>query len=277
MSVDRKKAANLVHRGLGRVEFFDLTAQRMEGLQATLDVMAGEGRARFSFHAPIIRPEYFPHSGVTSFFLCEDEAKRELSFRLLGHTLEQAARWGAEYAVSHLTFGPTDTKDEATASRLAFEACLRIAEMSRAHSIPVDLEFAAYSASFSNAGAFSEVVRPHRELGVCIDVGHTFLGALKWRRDYLDDIAALVGQARSLHLWNSLGEEHTKHHHHTPLHPSQKPEQGWIDMERTLEFVLAENPGINVIFEYPVERVTAEIQQGYDWISEVVSRRRRDR
>lgn len=272
MAVDREKEAALIHRGLNRVEFFDLTASELDGLQAVLDSLAGEGRSRFSFHAPVIRPDYFPHSGVTCFFLNEDEAKRQLSFRLLGHTMATAKQRGAEYVVSHLTFGPTDSKDPATAAKLADDACRRMAEMSRNYGLPLDLEFAAYSNAFNRADLFAEAVSRRPELGVCIDIGHTFLGAIRRQRDYLEDIAALAPHTRSLHLWNSLGEEHTKRHHHTPLHPSQKPSEGWIDIENTMALVLHENPQVNIIYEYPVDAVTPEIQEGYDWIAGMVSR-----
>lgn len=269
--VNREKEASLIHRGLGRAEFFDMTAQEMAGLQDILDSMAAEGRGRFSFHSPIHRPAYFPYSGVTCFFLNEDREKRELSFRLLERSMELAKEWGAQYVVSHLTFGPTDSKDAKTAEALAAKACMRMAELSRVYAMPLDVEFAAYTDSFNGAALFAETVGKHPGLGVCIDVGHTFLGALNHGRSYLDDIAALAPAARSLHLWNSLGPEHTKQNHHTPLHPSQDPKDGWIDIEGTLKLVHQENPRLNVIFEYPVKEVTAEIQEGYDWVAGVIS------
>ncbi len=271
MSINREKEASLIHRGLGRVEFFDFTAQQMGDLQGALDSMAAEGRGRFSFHNPIHRPAYFPYSGVTCFFLNEDREKRELSFRLLERSMELAKEWGAQYMVSHLTFGPTDSKDAETAEGLAAKACMRMAELSRVYAVPLDVEFAAYTDSFNRAALFAETVGKHPELGVCIDAGHAFLGALKRGRDYLDDIAALAPAARSLHLWNSLGPEHTKQNHHTPLHPCQDPKDGWIDIEGTLKLVRQENPRLNVIFEYPVKEVTAEIQEGYDWVAGIIS------
>lgn len=273
-AIPRVKEASFVHRGVGRVEFFDFTGPEFSGLQSTLDALAREGRERFSFHAPIVRPDYFPYSGVTCFFLSDSPADRELSFRLLDRTLECASEWGAEYVVCHLTYAPADTKDESKAERLAEEAGRRIAEMSRASGIPVDLEFAAYTDSFNRPDVFAQVVRANPELGVCIDIGHAYLGALERGRDYLDDIAALAPAARSMHLWNTTGPEHTRRHHHTPLHPCQRPEEGWIDVEQALGTVLRESPAVNVIFEYPVAAITSEIQDGYDWIDDVITRMR---
>lgn len=266
----KEKEAGLIHRGLNRVEFFDFDGQQMDSLPAALEAMAKEGRSRFSFHAPIYRPDYFAYSGVTCFFLSEDQEKRETSFRLLGLTMELAKKWGAEYVVSHLTFGPTDAKDEGIASSLAAKALARMARMSQDYKMPLDMEFAAYTDAFHRADLFAALVRKHQELGICIDVGHTFLGAHKRGRSYLEDIEALAPLTRSLHLWNSLGAEHTKRHHHTPLHPSQDPKEGWIDIARTINMVKRQNPGVNIIYEYPVKEVTAEIQEGYDWIASIV-------
>jgi sugar phosphate isomerase/epimerase len=272
MAEARVAAANLVHRGLGRVEFFDLSERRMAALRPLLDGLAEEGRESFSFHAPVTRGEAFPYSGVTCFYLSDDDALRELSFTLLEETMRAARRWGAAYVVSHLTFGPSDTKDPATASKLAEAACRRMAAMSRSYEMPLDLEFAAYSEAFHRADRFAEVVGEFPELGLCIDVGHAYLGALTRGRDHLDDIAALTGLARSLHLWNTTGPEFTRRNHHAALHPSQRPEDGWLDIERIVELVAQENSGLNVIFEYPVEKVTPEIQAGYDWVARLLER-----
>lgn len=269
---ERVKEASLIHRGLGRVEFFDLTDEEMEAFERTLAPLAAEGRSKVSFHAPVHRPTWFPHVGVTCFFLSEDEDKRELSFRLLGHTIDLARAWEAEYVVTHLTFGPTDTKNESRAADLASMALERMAGMSRDSGLPIDVEFAAYTDSYHHPETFAAAVGAHSELGICIDVGHTCLGSIKRGRPFLDDIAALAPGARSMHLWNTTGPEHTAMHHHTALHPSQSPTEGWIDLPAAVETVRAHNPDVNVIFEYPITELTPDIQAGYDWVAEMVAR-----
>jgi hypothetical protein len=57
-----------------------------------------------------------------------------------------------------------------------------------------------------------------------------------------------------------------------PLHPSQSPADGWIDVPAAMQTVLAHNPGVHIIFEYPVESVTPRIQEGYDWIAGLAAR-----
>lgn len=262
----RASERNLLHRGIGRFEVFDLTPEAMEALDRTRAALAREGRERMSFHAPVIRPPFFPHSAVTHFYVNEDAAKRDLNLKLLADTLERARAWGADYVVTHLTFGGTDTKDATAARRAAEVSCAAIAALSREYAIPVDIEFAAYTDSFNDPREFAAAIEPHPELGFCIDMGHTFVGAEIRSRDYFRDVAALAPRARSLHLWNSRGAAHTRNFPHTPLHPSQDPAEGWIDVERFLATVLAASPVENIVFEYPVEEVTATVQEGYDWV-----------
>lgn len=270
----RVAAANLIHRGIGRVEFFDLPEDQVADLAPLIDAIAAEGRPRFSFHSPVTRPADFPYSGVTCFYLSEDEGLRERSFALLEATMAAARRWGAAYVVSHLTYGPTDSKDPATAARLAAVACRRMAEMSRRHGVPLDVEFAAYTDAFHRAEDFVAAVAAHPELGLCIDAGHAYLGGLIRERDHLADIARMAPVARSLHLWNSKGLDYTARHHHAPLHPTQSSAEGWIDIEPIVEIAASARAEINVVFEYPVDDVTPEIQAGYDWVAGMLARYR---
>ncbi len=263
----RHPEARLIHRGLGRAEFFDLAPEQFAALDTIMAGLGAEGRTRFSFHAPVVRPDYFPFDAVQCFFLSENEARREDSFRVLAHTLDAARAFGAEYAVCHLTYGRTDTRDPETAGRLAHDACARFAEMSRTGGVPLDVEFAGYTDSFHEPASFMDAITPHAELGICIDIGHTFLSALRRGRDYLGDIATLAPRARSMHLWNTTGPECHARRHHVPLHPSQRPQDGWIDVPAAIRIVLDRNPAVRVVFEYPVEIVTRDIQDGYDWVA----------
>ena len=267
MAVERVAAERLLHRGLGHVEFYDLPVAEVEDMSGLIDAFAAEGRSSFSLHAPVGRGEDFPWPGVTCFYLCEDEDRRALSFRSLDHTLDAAARWGATHVVTHLTFGKTDSTNTSNAERLAGGACKKMADMSRKAGIPVHIEFAAYTDSFHQPVQFLDAIADHAELSLCIDVGHAGLGAAIRQRSFLGDIAALAARAGSLHLWNTLGLEHTKQHHHTPLHPSQKPAGGWLDIEGAVRTVLEQAPDCPIVFEYPVDTVSAEIREGYDWIA----------
>ena len=265
MSEPRHPAESLVHRGRGHVEFFDLSEAELRGLDALLEPLAAEGCERFSFHAPIVRPFDFPHRAVACFFLCEDAALRERSFELLAESLAEARRWGASHVVTHLTYGPGDCRDPLRATALARTACERMGEMSAAEGVRLDVEFAAYSDGFHCAETFVDVVAA-AGLGVCLDVGHVYLGARRRGREYLADVALLAPLARSLHLWNTRGRAgEGGGNGHVPLHPSQHPREGWIDLEAVFRLLADRMGRIDLVFEYPVSCVTPEIAEGYAW------------
>jgi len=271
MTAEHSTAEGLIHLGIGHVEFFDLRPETLAKLDHLVAVLSAEGRRQFSFHAPISRSAAYPKSGVTCYFLCEDPDNRASSFALLEETLTAAAHWGATHVVTHLTFGPTDTRDHDRAVELAAAAAREMAAMSRRHGVPIDIEFAAYTDAFHAPGDFLATIGPHPELGICVDVGHAALGAMMRSRDVTADVAQLAPKARSLHLWNTLGLEHTKNRHHTPLHPDQDPDDGWLDIPLLLATVLKAAPDVHVVFEYPIDEVDPEIQAGYDWIENLVT------
>ncbi|MCC7413254.1 MAG: sugar phosphate isomerase/epimerase [Gammaproteobacteria bacterium] len=265
-------AARLVHRGLGRVELFDFAAEDLDGIADLLAPLAAEGHRRLSLHSPLPRLPGFAQPGVTCYFLNDDDALREESLHQLGRTIEQAAELGADYVVTHLTYGRTDTRDPDRARALAHTACERIAALARAADMPVHIEFAAYTDAFHDPRDFVAAVTPHAGLGICIDSGHTVLGAALRGRNYHDDVRVLAPHARSLHLWNTRGAADYRERGHVPLHPDQRPADGWIDIEAVLAAVLACNADAAVVFEYPVTVVDEHIVAGYRWVEAMVDR-----
>jgi len=258
-------------RGLGHIELCDFANEDLGGLEATLAQLSSEGYRTFSFRAPMPRPGFFPWHGETCFLLSPDRANRELYARLLQETLEQAREWGARYAVTPLTHAPTDTEDPELAVDLARGATKRLALFSRDFGVPVDVAYNAYTPSFNRAGQFAEFIGAHPELGISLDVGDAYLGALKNERDYLEDIEELAPLTRSLRLWNTQGPEHFAEHGKQPLHPSQSPEEGWIDIRRILEIVLEQNPSVTVVFGYADESPSDRTRIGYDWVAQAAN------
>ncbi|CUW37968.1 protein of unknown function [Magnetospirillum sp. XM-1] len=255
--------ANLIHRGLGRFEILDLNPAMVEHIPSLCATMAEEGRTGLSVHLPVFRPHWAPQCHTHWYFLHADGERREHSFRLLEHGLAWASRLNADYAVCHLTFGETDTTDPIEARRLAHAACKRIAAAARSHGVMVDVEFAAYSDGFHSAEGFMEALADLPELGICLDVGHLWIGAARRCRDPLKDAAILASRIRSMHLWHGRSGLRERR----PLHPDNQAKDGWFDIPALLDTVLGQAPYPAIIFEYPVDRVTSDIQQGYDWIA----------
>ncbi|HHT9118435.1 MAG TPA: sugar phosphate isomerase/epimerase family protein [Candidatus Hypogeohydataceae bacterium YC38] len=264
---ERVKEAGLINLGLGRYEVFDHPADGLLPLKRFL----AEKNLPFGIHTPLCRPSYFPYTPVTSFLLSEDPEKRRLSLDLIEDTTRHARDWGAEYIVCHFTWRE-DTQDRQKALRLASQSAQRLSELSQAYSLPINIEYAGYSNAFYEPREFIEVLSPYPNLGICMDTGHAFICSRLRGRNYLRDIEVLAPYARSMHLWNTKSLEHWKVNKHVPLHPSQRPEEGWIDIKRTLEVVLGHNKEIKIIFEYSVDGMSDEIKEGFQWVRGIVDR-----
>ena len=258
--------ANLIHHGIGRVEVFDFAPDRLPDLRLFL---SERGRP-FSFHAPFTRPPGFEHPAVAVFFLSENRYRRDESLSLVGRTVADAKAWGAEHVVTHLNWAD-DTDDEKVSVRLARESAERFSVMAR--EVPIHIECGGYRGAFHDPGQFVELVSPHPGLGLCIDIGHARLISASRGRDFYKDLETMAPAARSAHLWNARDMETYRRLHHVPLHPSQRPEDGWIDIPRTLEILLSASPECRLIFEYREDGLPpARIKEGFDWVEELASR-----
>lgn len=267
--VERVKEVGAIHHGQGRLEVFDYPQQRLNELRTFLN----QQKLPFSFHAPLVRPHYFPYSGVTSFFINDDADRRVLSFKLTEQSAREASEWGAEYMVCHLTYRE-DTNDRKKAWRLAYQAAEYLSELVDSTGVPIHIEFAGYAGAFREPVHLVELVSRYPNLQICIDTGHAFICSQLWGRSYLKDIEAMAPYAGSMHLWNTKNLEHWRKHGHVPLHPSQNPEAGWIDIVRTLEITLGYRKDLKLIHEYRIEdgHMHSEIKEGFDWIQDTVRR-----
>jgi MOSC domain-containing protein YiiM/sugar phosphate isomerase/epimerase len=210
---------------------------------------------------------------VAAFFLSPDPARRDLSFRVVERTLSEARKWGAEYVVTHLNW-VDDSEDEAEAEQLAEDAARRLSSLSERYRVSLHLECGGYSGGFHRAEQFAALAGRFPGLGLCLDIGHLWLIAGARGRAFYRDLEILAPQARSLHVWNTKDLAHYGQNHHVPVHPSQRPAEGWIDIERALGIVLEKHPDCPVIFEYVwLPSDEAWVREGMAWVAAVVSGR----
>lgn len=263
--------ANAIHEGLGRVELYDFAPDRFTALRARLAASPDP----FSLHSPLLRPAGSDRSPVAVFFLCEDSAKCDESLALAEATLGHAAALRAQYVVFHLNW-VEDSESERTAERLACEAAERLSALSEQHGVPVHLECGGYSGGFHRARQFAALAREFPELGLCLDIGHLWLIARQRERDFFRDLETLAPYTRSMHLWSARDLPTYLRHHHLPLHPERKPSEGWVDVPRALDIVLAARPGCPLIYEYRWEpKEDARVREGMAWVEGLVAARPR--
>jgi hypothetical protein len=89
---------------------------------------------------------------------------------------------------------------------------------------------------------------------------------------FAQQLAPFIG---SIHLWNNRSIEDYLSFRHIPVHPSQKPEEGWVDIAHILRLILSNNPSCCIVFEsgfcYPEALGGYDFREGVRWVKELVA------
>ena len=189
--------------------------------------------------------------------------------------MHYAKEWKADFVVTHLTW-KDDSPDRKKVMDLASDTKSKFCDLTDRYKLPINIEFGGYSGHFHEPEQFVDFVKDHSLLGICIDIGHTFLISGIRNRNFFEDIEIMAPYTKSIHVWNTKGLEHNKKHNHVPVHPSQKAKDGWIDIKETLEIILTHNKDCNIVFEYNntyYDNIHDEVQEGMEWVKEIVNRK----
>lgn len=225
-------------------------------------------------HAPLVRTEWYPEPPTWSFLCDVDKENRELSFKMIRSTLEQASDFGAEYVVVHFPVPATDASGESEEklSSIAWRSADRLAELSENYRLPLHIEGVGPS-PYLSLEFLASALGQYDVLRYCFDTGHSRLAALKQGFDPYDLAQGLEPYVGSLHLWNLRTREDYDTFRHIPVHPSQRTEEGWVDIPRVLQ-ILGSRPR-PVILEsghsYPPALGGHDYRDGVKWVKELLA------
>ena len=157
---------------------------------------------------------------------------------------------------------------------VARDSCERLAELALRFDMPLHLE--AFGPSpFLNARFLVSVLQDYPMLRYCFDVAHLHLAAKRDGFDYYELAQALGPFLGSIHLWNARHMEDYRAYRHIPVHPSQSPEEGWVDIPRILKVLLGANPQVPIILEYapryPSPLGKYDYREGVEWVRELIT------
>lgn len=262
----------ILENGLKRGEFYHFPPEELPLLKKEIQ----SHDLAVSIHCPLVKPEWYPEPPTWAFLCDVEREKRELNLRMIRETMDMAQDLDAEYVVVHFPSPPsTDVRglSYAQLKEIAVESAYRLALLSEEYQIPIHLEGFGPS-PFLNVEFLAEVVSRFPVLRYCFDTGHMNLSA---QRDGLDlyrfavEVAPYMG---SLHLWNNRGMDDYLAFRHIPVHPSQNPAQGWVDIARILEATVKGRPSLPVIFEspnwYPQALGNHDYRDGVRWVKRLL-------
>jgi sugar phosphate isomerase/epimerase len=262
----------LLNNSLSRGEFYHYPAPDILVLKQALTAYG----IAASIHTPLVRPYWYPDPPTWAYLCDADEPNRNLNLALVEWTLGGAVDLGAEYIVVHFP-SPGDEAAQALSYKeqeaIARESVGQLAELSRRYGVPIHLEGFGPS-PFLNTGFLSQVLSEHENLRYCFDTAHTYISSQRDGFDYYEFAAEMSPYLGSVHLWQTRHIDDYLAYRHIPVHPSQHPKDGWLDVPRVLDLLLGECPDCVVIFEsgyhYPKELGNHNLSEGVEWVKDLL-------
>ena len=198
-------------------------------------------------------------------------------FQLVEETMKTAEVFGAEYVVVHFPVTPTTGVNGLSLAQqkaIDWDSAQHQAEFSERHRIPIHLEGFGPS-PFLTVDFLNEVAGRFRCLQYCFDTGHMHIASQRDGFDLYDFARRLAPNIGSVHIWNNRDIQDYVTFGHIPVHPAQKPEDGWVDVARVLRMIVPSNPGCRVIFEsgmrYPESLGAHDFREGVEWVRDLTA------
>lgn len=258
--------------GLRRGEFYNLNPTD----QPALKKLVQTHHLEVSVHCPLISLDWYPKPPTWAFLCDRDTERRQLNLRMAQDTLERAVELGAEHVVSHFP-SPDSTGTAIPYSEqrdIAWGSAQSLAELSQRFGIPIHVEGFGPS-PLLEPEFLGQVFTQFSNLHYCFDSGHMSIAARRDGFDFFAFAQAMAPYLGSIHLWNTRGIDDYRTYRHIPVHPCQKPEDGWVDIPRLLSVLRSHRSEVPIILEsasiYPPALGNYDFRDGVSWVKQLLA------
>ena len=225
---------------------------------------------KVSYHSPV----FHQADPRLTYYLNSNFRLREATFEILEINLRMAKSLLTDHLIVHFSSSsmPEENITQAEIKDLAKRSTRRINMLSQEYDLPIYLEYTSYNSKFILPDDFIEVVKEYENLGLCLDLGHLDIVCKRYGLDYFTELEKLLPYTKVIYVWNTRSKESMEEYGYIPVHPSQKPEEGWIDIERVINLSLSYDEDMNILFEPNFEYRDQEyFEQGVIWVNELVN------
>ncbi|MBN2099944.1 MAG: TIM barrel protein [Dehalococcoidia bacterium] len=263
----------ILSNGLQRGEFYNFFPENIADLTRRIE----RHNLATSIHAPLVRIPWYPSPPTLSFLCDVDEEKRRLSLAMVEETMKAAEAFRAEYVVVHFPVSPTTGVNGLSPEQqkaIAWDSAQHLEDYSQRYLVPIHIEGFGPS-PFLTVAFLNEVMRSFSCLRYCFDTGHMHIAAQRDGFDLYEFARQLAPIIGSVHVWNNRNIQDYFAFGHIPVHPVQRPEDGWVDIGRILRIIVPGNPGCRIILEsgsrYPQSLGAHDFRDGVQWVKELTA------
>ena len=260
-----------VGNGLTRCELYNLPADELPRLRQLID----HHKLDWSIHTPLVRIDWYPQPPTWSFLCDVDKDNRDLTMKMITQTVQHAEEFGAEYVIVHFPAPASDASDEneGKLEEIAWRSCERIAELSFKRNVPIHIEGIGQT-HLINAEFLCAMLKEFSPLRYCFDTAHSNLSTQYNSSDLYGLEEELLPYIGSMHLWNTRSRDDYLAFRHIPVHPSQDPGDGWVDIPRVMRALGTKKGSLPIIFEsepqFPKALGAHDYREGIEWVKELL-------
>ncbi len=258
--------------GLRRAEVYNLPPDDIPRLQRLITTLG----ITWSVHAPLVQLDWYPRPPTWSYLCDPDPERRQLTLKMIRTTVEEAGEMGAEYVVAHLPAPVSHVAEETVAcmENAAKRSCEYLAELALKRGLPIHIEGVGQT-PLINIDFLTGVLKEFDSLHYCFDTAHSNLASQYNDQDMYELHSALLPYLGSMHLWNTRNREDYLAYRHVPVHPSQSPDEGWVDIPRLIRTLNSRAATLPLIFEsepsYPGELGGYDYKEGVEWVKALLA------
>ncbi|MFC1950869.1 sugar phosphate isomerase/epimerase family protein [Chloroflexota bacterium] len=260
----------VLDNGLQRTEIYNLLPEEIPLLNEEIR----RSGVSMSIHVPLVKPDWYPHPPTICYLCDADRDKQDLSLRMVEETLKQAGDYDTEYVVVHHPhpLEEPDGTEYAELRKIALDSAYHLSKLSDKYKQEIHIE--GYGPNpLLRLDFLKEVFSTFPNLKFCFDTGHLNVDSKKRGLDFYEFANGLAEHIGSIHLWNYSDSGDYKNFMHVPVHPSQLPKDGWVDVELILKTLWGHVKA--VIFEnvprYPKELGGYDYRDGVQWVKQMVT------
>lgn len=235
--------------------------------------LSREKAIKISFHAPI----FHQVDPTSTYYLSRNSRLREATFEILEINMKMAESLPSEYVVIHFTSKTMENEEYESHEELmkiAKRSVKRLSKLSESYGLKINLEYESCGDKFRNPEDWVELVKDYDDIGICLDIGQLFINCKIEGYDFYEKLEEILPYTNVVHIWNVKDVFDLEKFGYIPVHPSQSPNDGWIDIEKSLDMIKEQNREIPIIFEpnfnYGGEEYFSE---GISWVNSIMEHR----
>lgn len=226
---------------------------------------------KVSYHAPV----FHQADPTLTYYLNSNFRLREATFEILEINLRMAKSLPTEHVIINFTSNSMleENITDSEINYLAKRSMKRINMLSNQYDVPVYLEYTASNSRFDLPDDYIDILKDYPNLGLCLNLGYLHIACKKYKLDYFTELEKLLPYTKVIYAWNTISEACIEEHGYVPVHPSQKSDEGWINIEKTINLALSHNENVYIIFEPNFKYKGKEyFEEGVRWVNDMVSK-----